>query len=268
MIGEVLINGESSDGKVPVNDSAVLRGDGCFEVVKAYGGEPFALEDHLDRLQLSASALHIDLPLRDDIEKWVVTTAERLGDCLVRVLVTRGSMFEGSDEPTRVIVFGHPWPPQKEQARLYPVPAPWHAAGVEWDLAGAKTLSYAPNVAATRRAQLESYDDALLMTTEGLMLEGPTFSVAWVIDGVIETPTLEMGILDSITRQVVLDLANDFGLTVLKGSWGLERLEAATEMMALSTIREVQSVGAVGDLSFEPGPVTEMLSEAFKRLVR
>jgi len=67
MISQVLINGEISDGRIPVTDSSVLRGDGCFEVLKVYDGRPFRLEAHLDRLEASASRLEISIPDRGSL---------------------------------------------------------------------------------------------------------------------------------------------------------------------------------------------------------
>jgi 4-amino-4-deoxychorismate lyase len=138
---------------------------------------------------------------------------------------------------------------------------------VSWDLAGAKVLSYAPNLSATRRAGAEGFDDALLLTVDGLMLEGPTFCVAWVVDDVLETPALDLGILDSITRRVVLEDAAQLGIPSIEGRWPLERLEAASEVMAMSTIREVQPVSVVGDLAFGEGPITSDLARAFAQRI-
>ncbi len=268
MIGQVLINGELSDGRIPVTDSSVLRGDGCFEVIRAYEGRPFGSEAHLDRLEASARRLEIDLPDRRDISSWITGTAESLGDCYVRVVVTRGSSVAGEDEIPQVIVFGYRWAIDPGPVRLSPVEAPWHAAGVEWDLAGAKILSYAPNLAATRKARKEGFDDALLVTTDGRVLEGSTFSIAWVIDDVIETPSLALGILDSITRRVVLDAARGLGIEVSEGSWTLDRLADAVEVMVLSTVREVQSVTRVGKVSFRSGPTTSRLASVFESVTR
>jgi 4-amino-4-deoxychorismate lyase len=118
-------------------------------------------------------------------------------------------------------------------------------------------------MAATRRAVAEGFGDALLTTVDDTILEGPTFSVAWVVDEVVETPTLELGILDSITRRVMLELAEELGLEVVESSWGLERLDNATEVMALSTIREFQPVAAVGHRRFGEGRVTADLARLF-----
>lgn len=266
MITDILINGETTDGRIPVTDSSVLRGDACFEVLKAYNSRPFALEGHLDRLQRSARALEIELPNRSDLASWIEKASQGVGEGAVRVVVTRGSSVPGLEDPSRVIVFGHSWDRGEEPARLYPVEAPWHAAGVAWDLAGAKITSYAPNVSATRRAQSHGFEDALLVTTEGVILEGPTFSVAWVVDSVLETPGLELGILDSITRRVALDAAADMGIEVVEGSWTLDRLDEAAEVMAWSTIREVQPVTAIGRREWDPGPITERLSAVFAEL--
>lgn len=267
MISRVLINGELSEGTVPVSDSSVVRGDGCFEVVRSYDGRPFAVEEHLDRLQRSAAALGIELPARDDLRAWVVTTAELQVNGLVRVMVTRGSSIPGIDDPSNVIVFGHSTPAIPSSSRLLPVDAPWHAAGIDWDLAGAKILSYAPNLAASRRAKGEGFDDALLVGGQGWILEGPTFSTAWVVGGVLETPTLDLGILDSITRRVVLEEAERIGLEVVEGSWTLDRLSDASEVMALSTVKEVQVVSEIGVLKFDAGSVTSKLAEAFGAIV-
>lgn len=266
MITTILVNGETSDGLIPVTDSSVLRGDGCFEVLRAYNGRPFALQGHLDRLEKSARALQIPLPSRGDLASWIEAISTELGDGAVRVVVTRGSSVPGLDDPPNVIVFGHSWDGGEGPATLFPVVAPWHGAGVEWDLAGAKTISYAPNLAATRRARDHGFDDALLITPEEIMLEGPTFSVGWVVDSVLETPGLDLGVLDSITRRVVLESAAELGITVVEGSWRLDRLDSAAEVMAWSTIREVQPVIAVGNRKWEPGPVTARLAESFAAL--
>ncbi len=263
MITKVLINGDVSDGRIPVTDSSVLRGDGCFEVLKAYDGRAFAIDEHLDRLERSAAALQITLPRRADLLDWIETIAGEVVEGAVRLVVTRGSSVPGLDEPSNVIVFGHSWDAEPGPARLYPVTAPWHSSGSTWSLAGAKTISYAPNLAATREANGAGFDDALLLSSDGVMLEGPTFSVAWVVDGKLETPGLELAILDSITRRVVLDLARGLGIEVVEGAWSLDRLAAAMEVMALSTIREVQPVVAVGHSLWEAGAVTEALSGVF-----
>lgn len=268
MITEVLINGAPSDGRISVTDSTVLRGDGCFEVVRAYDGRLFGLDEHLDRLSRSAAALQIELPHREDLIIWVEKTAVALGNGAVRVVVSRGSAVPGHDQPSNVIVFGHTWDDTLESVRLKTVTAPWHSAGAVWELAGAKLISYAPNMSASRTARDAGYDDALLLSNDGLILEGPTFSFAWVVDGVVETTGLELGILDSITRRAVLSVARDAGIEVREGAWDMTRLEEADEVMVLSTLREVQAVVVIDEMAWETGRITEILGSRFSELTR
>lgn len=259
----VLINGVVSDGRVAVTDSSVVRGDGCFEAIRVYQGTPFAVDAHLQRLQRSAAKLEIPLPTLSTISGWVFAVADEQIDCLVRVIVTRGGAVPGVDPSPTVIVFGHPLPPPRPSSRLLPIVAPWHDAGELWELSSAKTLSYAPNLAATRSARSAGFDDALLLSKEGIILEGPTFSVAWVVDGELETPDLTLGILDSITRQTIVEIAGSRQVRLSFGEWDLGHLRQASEVMALSTVREVQPVVAVGDLTFPEGPVARLLAEEF-----
>lgn len=267
MSRKVWVNGILSDGRIDVTDSSVLRGDGCFEVLRAYDGRVFAAAEHLDRLEKSARKLAIPLPAREDLLSWIESAAADEPDGAIRVVVTRGSALPGEDQHPLVVVFAHQWSRGTETVTLGPVRAPWHSAGEDWELSGAKVLSYAPNLAATRSARASGFDDALLVSSAGVVLEGPTFSVAWVCDGVIETPALSLGILDSITRRHVLDLAMSEGMVTAEGSWDLSRLEVSDEVMALSTIRQVQAVSKVGALDFKPGPVTQRLSGSYAQLV-
>ncbi len=266
-VSPILINGEPGDGHVPATDSSVLRGDGCFEVIRVYGGAMFRLDEHLERLARSAAMLEIGLPPLEHIASWAEASARAIPDSVVRIVATRGPNVPGVVGGPLVIVFAHTIVSPVDPARLYPVAAPWHGAGEAWELAGAKTISYGPNMAVTRTAQRHGFDDALLTTVDGTILEGPTFSVAWVVDGVVETPGLALGILDSITRRVLFELADGQGIPITETAAHLERLEVASEVLALSTVREIQPVSAVGNRVWEPGPVTGTLAAAFRSLV-
>lgn len=268
ILSEVLVDGEPSDGRLDVSDSSVLRGDGCFEVVRVYRGIAFEARRHLERLARSASAMELDLPPLSEIEGWVRQLAAGRDQCLVRIVVTRGSALAPDTARSQAIAFAHGLTPPARTARLFPVEAPWHPGGAGWALSGAKTLSYAPNLGATRVARAAGFDDAILISRDGFALEGPTFSLAWVVDGIIETPTLDLGILASITREVIIEEAARAGLTVEEGAWPVERLARASEVMAISTVREVQPVVAVGEQrEFEPGEVTALLSDRYRQRV-
>lgn len=261
-----LVDGATA-GSIPVTDSSVLRGDGCFEAIRSYGGRLFALSDHLDRMERSAALLGLPMPRRTDLEEWCRRLAGEGGTGIVRVVLTRGGNVPGDDSPSRCIVIHHPLWEERQEVRLLPVPAPWHPAGRPFELAGAKTLSYAPNLASGRAAQAAGYDDALLVSWEGVVLEGPTFCVGWVVGGVLETPGLDLFVLDSITRRYVLAEAAALGVATEEGRFSLARLEAAEEVMAFSTTKEVIPVTAVGERRYAPGPMAGRLRAAYLRRV-
>lgn len=257
----VLRNGVPSEAAMPMSDPIVVRGDGCFEALRSYGGRLFGLDEHLDRLAASAAALDITLPSLEKVGGWANTAAAEQGNGVVRILVS------GGPEGAEVYVFASPLPDLPETLRLGPVAAPWHPGGEQWELAGIKTLSYAPNMAAGRMAQARGFDDALLLSRSGEVLECPTSSVLWVADGVIETPSLDLGILGSITRRTALALAARLRAPVREGRFPLARLEAASEAALLSSIKEIVPVTAVGEWTYPPGPVTARLAAAYREEV-
>jgi branched-chain amino acid aminotransferase len=263
-----LVNGVPAEPNISVFDGAVLRGDGCFEAIRSYDGVPFAFDEHYQRLTRSARALRLPLPSLEDLRSWVAFCAEEGGDCVVRVVVTRGASGAGVDMPPACVVMWHQLPAPIQELSLATVAAPWHPGGEKWELAGVKSLSYAANQAATRLAQETGADDALLISRAGEILEGPTFSVAWVREGVLETPTLALGILESITRGFVLEGCRHLGIPVSEGRYTLDRLQATSEVMALSTVKEVMPVHALDDLRLEPGPVARDLARFYRSLVQ
>jgi branched-chain amino acid aminotransferase len=131
-------------------------------------------------------------------------------------------------------------------------------------LDGIKSLSYGANMLATRLAQERGFDEALLVTPHGRVLEAPTSTLFWVDrDGRLCTPPLDEHILASITRDRLTRL-----LDVEERPCLQDELLAASEAFLASTIREVQSIGAVEDVDFEEGPKTREAAEAFGELVR
>ncbi len=269
VIGYVLMDGEQvspDDASISIFDIALLRGFGCFESLRSYGGVAFRQRQHLDRLGRSAAALGITLPPRDLMDQWVADRAS-VGDGTVRVVVTGGTDEHGTGEGSRFIVFAEPPPFVGDTVTLLPVEAPWHPDGVVSELTGAKTLSYGPNVAARFHAKSEGYGDALLVGRSGNVLEGPTNTVAWITDGVFETPGLGLGILASVTRQAVLDVAERIGLPVNEGAFPLQRMMDADEIVVLSTLREVQPVIRIGTVDKEIGPLTRQLIAGLQDLI-
>lgn len=261
-----LVDGLRQEG-LAVTDSTIVRGDGVFEAVRSYGGKLFALSDHLERLDRSAAAMGIPLPDDGRIGSWARSLASEGGEGIVRIIVGRGDAVPGMSGERRIVVMHHAMPFTPATIRVQPWPAPWHPAGRPWELAGVKTTSYAPNAAASRLAGRDGFDDALLMSTDDIVLEGPTFSVGWVVGGVVQLPDLELGILDSITRRHVLVLAEEASIGVETGRFGLDAVLGADEVFAMSTVKEVTPIISVAETEFPIGPVTTRLRDLFRRHV-
>jgi branched-subunit amino acid aminotransferase/4-amino-4-deoxychorismate lyase len=269
-IGDIILNGRAvppDRAVISVLDLGFQRGFGCFEALRAYGGKPFRMPAHLDRLSKSAAALRLPPPDRAMLEAAVQDRAAAGGDCIVRVFVSGGTDMSELGTDASTVVLAEPLPPAKASIRIQPRPAPWHSDGAGWELTWAKTLSYGPNLAASLEAQRNGFDDALLVGRSGFVLEGPTFSIGWVRNGMIETPCMQLGILASITRTAAFDAAGRLGIDVIEGEYDLAHVLGADEVFVLSTVKEVLPVVAVGSTPFRPGPITRRLAGEFAALV-
>jgi branched-chain amino acid aminotransferase len=240
----------SAELAIPATDEGLLRGDGVFEVIRVYDGVPFALAEHLDRLERSGTNLRLPDVFRTELESEIPELLQARGgasfDGVLRVVITRGGHRLLLTEPAT------PTPPR---ARLGVVTyAPTRV------LDGIKSLSYGANMLCTRLAQERGFDEALLVTPHGRVLEAPTSTLFWVApDGTLCTPPLDEHILASITRDRLMKL-----LDVEERACTLEDLNAASEAFLASTVREVQSIAAVEDVEFEEGPRTREAAAAIR----
>jgi branched-chain amino acid aminotransferase len=247
--GRITPPGEAT---ISILDDGLLRGDGAFEVIKLYGGVPFRLDEHYARLGRSADAIHLEFDLdslRAEVDAILAEDADP--DGCVRIVVTRGGR-------RLLTVEGQPdWAPS---ARIALVTLTPHEL-----LAGVKSISYAGNMQATRIAAKQGADEAVYVTPDGIVLEAPTSSIFWTDrDGTLKTPSLDVGILDSITRDVVIA-----GTAVTEGALGRDDLLAAEEAFLASTTREIQPIAAIDDaeLPIVDGPGAERAKAALREAV-
>jgi branched-chain amino acid aminotransferase len=219
----------AADAFIPATDEGLLRGDGVFEVLRLYSGRPYALEEHLDRLDRSATNLRLPADLdavRADVARLLDASGGEPDPGMLRIVLTRGG---------RRLLLIEELPEHAPAIRLATVTyAPVRL------LDGVKSLSYAANMLATRLAQEQGAAEALLVTPHGRVLEAPTSSIFWVADGLVLTPPLSDRILASITRAVVIELAG-----AEERSCTVEQLLAADEAFLVSTTRELQPVASV-----------------------
>jgi branched-chain amino acid aminotransferase len=238
----------SAEATVPMKDDGLYRGDGAFEVIRLYEGRPFALGDHLDRLERSGAAIQLEFD-RAALEREIEALLAEHGDAdgQLRLIVTRGG---------RRIAATEPLPPHGETLRLATVT---YSPSVI--LNGVKSLSYAANMQATRLAKAQGADEAVLVQPDGTVLEPPTSAIFWVSpQGSLRTPALDVGVLESITRDRLVKT-----LQVEEGAWPVADLRSAQEAFLASTTREMHAVAAIDgtELPAAPGPRTREAQEAF-----
>jgi branched-chain amino acid aminotransferase len=240
--------GPTGEAMIGLEDDGLYRGDGAFEVIRLYGGKPFALVDHLDRLERSAGAIELRFD-RGALESEIDTLLAEAGpvEGQMRLIVTRGGRRIAATEPI---------PPHPETVALVSVT---YCPSVI--LNGVKSLSYAANMQATRLAKGKGADEAVLVRPDEIVLEPPTSSVFWVsTEGELRTPALTDGVLESITRDRMIK-----ALDVVEGSWHIDDLRGAGEAFLASTTREIQAVSSVDGRVFPaaPGARTQEAQAAF-----
>jgi branched-chain amino acid aminotransferase len=230
--GEIM---PASEAMIPATDDGLLRGDGVFEVVRVYDGRPFAFQDHLERLGRSAESLRLPVDLesvRADGYRLLAEAGAGPDHEVLRIVVTRGG---------RRLLFTEPLPPTPERIRLTSITySPTRI------LDGVKSLSYAANMLASRLARERGFDEALLVTPHGRVLEAPTSSIFWVEGDEVLTPPLDDRILASITRARVIELTG-----ASERPCTLDEMKRADEAFLVSTTREVQPVAAIDDRQFD-----------------
>jgi branched-chain amino acid aminotransferase len=245
--------GPPEEASISILDEGLVRGDGAFEVLKLYRGRPFRLAPHLDRLGRSAAAIHLEfdrLALEREIEALLGRDEVPPEGCL-RIVITRGG---------RRLLTAEELAPFADHVAI---------ALIEFTpseiLRGVKSLSYAANMQATRLAAKRGADEAVYVRPDGVVLEAPTSSIFWTAaDGTLHTPALSVGILDSITRGVVVD-----ALHVVEGEFGRGELTGATEAFLASTNREIQPISSVDGepIQVVGGPASERAKAALTEAV-
>lgn len=241
------------------DDEALLRGRAVFETARVYDGAPFRLADHVERLR--ASAVRVRLPDPDGEEcarlAALVVDAAGAGDLGLRLYWTGMTLAATAS--------AIPADLEERRSRGLRLAVVSWAAGM---LAGAKSTSYAENMAAQDEAAARGADDALLVGHDGAVLEAPTANVWWREGGRLLTPSLALPVLAGVTRAVLLDLAHAAGYETEEGSFPLERVLAADEIFLSSSIREVMPVSAVDGKPFAGGPAAALLQEALRASAR
>jgi branched-chain amino acid aminotransferase len=275
--GLVNINGvitPIADGRISVLDHGFLFGDSIYETLRTYGQKPFLFSRHFARLERSANSVFMKLPweratTQDEVKKTIAAAGP--GEHRVRITVTRGVGEVGPDPETcespNVVIFVTPF---------HEPPASLYENGVDIvvssfyrsrQLGDAKTGNLLRAVLAIREANQAGAFEAITLTADGKISDGITSNL-WLVQGNrLLTPSFESGILEGITRAVVLDLARRAGLEVVEDLLDLSEVDKSNELFLTSSTREIVPIVRVADKPVgdgRPGPVAKKLLDAYR----
>lgn len=272
----IFLNGrvvKETEACVSVYDHGFLYGDGVYETMRSYDGVVFMLDRHIERLRRSASLIKLTCPGRELLRNAVHNTMEAngLSDAYLRITVSRGRGPIGLDpglckEPTIVVI--------AERFRKYP--SQCYQDGVELILAktrrnlaealdpGIKSLNFLNNIMAKTEALERGAYEAVMLNRDGYIAEGTVSNIFFVLGGRVCTPSRETGILEGITREVVIGAARANGIEVAEGMYRPEDIFTADEVFITNTTGEIIPVSRLEQVVYRVGPVTRRLHGLYR----
>jgi len=269
----------TSQALIPVNDHGLLYGDGVFEGIRFYQRRAFRLRQHLQRLQLSARAIALEIPLSVDeltavIEQLIESFAD--DDGYIRLMVTRGAGPLGlnpksctqpnviaiADQLTMIAIDERQSGARLIVSSVRRLPAD----GLDPRI---KSLNYLNHILAKIEANHGGADEAILLNAQGRVAEGTADNIFIVRNGRLLTPPCSEGALEGITRDLVLELARADGIEIGEQPLGVYDLYAADECFLTGTGAELIAVASIDCRSLPscPGPVFQRLQQAFRRTI-
>lgn len=269
---------KESEATVSVFDHGFLYGDGIYETIRSYGEKIFMRDQHLARLHRSAEAIGLTIPKRD----WPSLLHESMKrnavgndqiDAYIRITISRGTGDIGLDpalcpSPTIVVIAKPLKTPPSER---YREGVSLIVAKTRRNLPDAldpqiKATNFLNNIQAKREAIAAGAFDSVLLNWESHVTECTVSNLFFVQAGQLCTPSLACGILDGITRGVILTLARENRITVSEGRFGVEALRQAEECFLSNTTMEVMPVTRLDGRHIgngKPGPLTRQLHQIF-----
>jgi branched-chain amino acid aminotransferase len=282
---KIWMNGELvdwADAKIHVGSHALHYGSGVFEGIRCYetekGPAVFRLNDHLRRLEDSAKVLYMEMPY--SVEELRTATHELLAvnglpACYIRPVAYYGYGELGvaaTGNQIEVIIMSYPWGAylgeEGQRTGITTTISSWERVGPNVIPHVAKATGiYLNSMLATTEARRAGYDEAIMLTHDGYVADGPGENIFVIKDGKLLTPPLSMSILPGITRDTIIHLARALGYTVEETLLVRTDLYLADEVFMVGTATEVAPVRAVDDRHIGVGPITLELQRAYLDVV-
>jgi branched-chain amino acid aminotransferase len=280
----IYLNGEfvpKEKAVVSVFDHGLLYGDGVFEGIRAYHGRVFKLGEHLDRLYDGARAISLKIPVsKDEMQEIVLETLRRnnLRDAYIRLVVTRGPGDLGLDprKCPEAFVFCIAasivlYPDELYEKGMSVISVSTRRNIPTACIPRVKSLNYLNNIYAKMEANLAGMPEAIMLNNEGYVAEATGDNIFIVKKGVLITPPSSAGILEGITRNTVMDIAREKGITVEEKMFTMYDVYTADEVFLTGTAAEVIPVINVDGRVIadgKPGKMTWELISAFHEITK
>lgn len=271
---------KAGDARISVYDHGFLYGDSVFETMRAYNKHVFKFEEHIQRLHNSLENIYMSLPIPPStILKAIKLLLQynQLSDAYIRVCISRGEGPLGLDisfctNPSVLII----------AESLHTYPANWYLNGISIAIvsyrkipdvclpSSIKSSNYMVNVLAKKEAQDMGAQEAIMLNIEGYVAEGTVTNIFFVKDKKLFTPALSSGILNGITRRVVIDLAEKRNIEVVETHISPDQIFSADECFLTNTSMEVMPVSACDNSKIadgKPGKITRILMKDYKHFV-
>jgi len=271
---------DEADAKVSVFDHGLLYGDGVFEGIRLYGGNVFRLDEHLERLENSAKAILLDLPLKR--AEWSHAVCETcrvngLTDGYIRLVVTRGVGDLGlapwlCAKPSYFVIASKIslYPPEYYENGLAIVTVPSRRIGPAALPATIKSLNYLNNILAKIEAKQFGALEAIMLNEQGYVAEATADNVFVVHKGEMLTPSASRGALKGVTRGAIIDIARDLGIPQREADLTRYDLWCADECFLTGSGAEVIPVVKLDGRTIgtgRPGPITRKVLMEFRKRV-
>jgi len=269
--GEIVPLGEA---RIGVEDRGFQFADGVYEVIRLYGGKPFAMEAHLQRLERSAGGIQLKAPLgvgklKEEIAKYLARSPLR--DGMIYLQLTRGMTARNhafADCKPTLLFYGRALPSLAEPGQCEGVKL-LAVADERWKRCWIKSIALLPNVLAKNQALAAGADEAVFID-DGVVTECAASNIFAVIKGRLVTHPIGSKVLPGITREILLQIAGKMFVPVDERTYTEDEARSAEELFITSTTREISWVKTWNDRRVgqgRVGPVTLKLHEALREMV-
>ncbi len=263
----------AEDAKISVLDNTFLYAEGLFETLLAVDDRLIFCKRHMERLTKGSKVIDLKLPVPvATIRKWLAAAAAKHPARYkkVRLTITSGDSARWTAKPgkPRVVISASE---HKFLERPYKLQVSDFRVDQDSIFRQIKTVSYAIQAAAFRKALADGFDDALLINESGKVAEVTSANIFWIRQGRLYTSPLSAGCLDGTTRKTVLDVARQTGIRVVEKSETLRSVCSSDEVFICSSLKLISPVEVISEgkrvWKFKTGPVTEKLARLFLQMV-